>query len=104
MTEKLVKLVDAEQPATIQASVHRLAAASVLEILKDVTPGYRILHPDQLQTTEKLKKDTLRLHKYETALLRCYKTFILKLEKLVNLFKSKERVGKVGGKFTFHFF
>ena len=59
MTEKLVKLVDAEQPATIQASVHRLAAASVLEILKDVTPGYRILHPDQLQTTEKLKKDTL---------------------------------------------
>jgi hypothetical protein len=78
----------------VQATVHRLAAASVLEILKDVTPGYRILHPEQ-QTTEKLKKDTLRLHKYETALLRCYKTFLLKLEKLVNLFKSKERAGKV---------
>jgi hypothetical protein len=94
LAEKLVKLVDSDQPVQIEASVHRLAAASVLEILKDVTPGYRILHPEQ-QATEKLKKDTLRLHKYETALLRCYKTFLLKLEKLVNLFKSKEKFGKV---------
>jgi hypothetical protein len=60
-----------------------------------VTPGYRILHPELQGGTEKLKKDTLRLHKYETALLRCYKTYLLKLEKLVNLFKSKERIGKV---------
>jgi hypothetical protein len=60
-----------------------------------VTPGYRILHPELQGGTEKLKKDTLRLHKYETALLRSYKTYLLKLEKLVNLFKSKERIGKV---------
>jgi len=36
-----------------------------------------------------LKKDTLRLQKYESALLRCYKSYLLKLEQGINLLKSK---------------
>lgn len=83
--EKLLKLVDGDEPESIQHSVHRLAAASVLEVLKDVTPGYRIFHQD---TGEKLKKDTLKLHKYESGLLKCYKGFLLKLEKRINMFKK----------------
>jgi hypothetical protein len=40
-----VKLVDSEQPVEVEASVHRLAAASVLEILKvDHQPS--VLDPD----------------------------------------------------------
>jgi len=50
--EKLVKLVDGAQPKPIELTVHRLAAASVLEILKDVTPGYKIHHPE-LKANEK---------------------------------------------------
>jgi len=83
--EKLLKFVDAEEPESVQHSVHRLAAASVLEVLKDVTPGYRIFHQD---TGEKLKKETLKLYKYESGLLKCYKGFLLKLEKRINMFKK----------------
>merc|ERR1712025_437106 len=58
-------------------------------ILKDVTPGYKISH-QELKEGEKLKKDTLKLVKFETSLLKCYKNYLLKLEKLVNLIKSRE--------------
>jgi len=85
--ERLVKLVAAPQPEPVEATVHRLAAASVLEVLKDVTPGYRIFHQDTGET--KLKKETLKLHKFESGLLRCYKLYLLKLEKLANLFKQR---------------
>ena len=87
--EKLVKLVDADQPIVIELTVHRIAAASVLEILKDVTPGYKITH-QEARTNEKLKKDTLKLQKFESSLLKCYKNFLLKLEKLVNQIKGRE--------------
>jgi len=87
--EKLVRLVDSDQPRAVELTVHRLAAASVLEILKDVTPGYKINHQD-VKEGEKMKKDTLKLVKFETALLKCYKNYLLKLEKLVNLIKSRE--------------
>lgn len=86
--EKLVKMVDADEPKPIELTVHRLAAASVLAILKDVTPGYKIHHPE-LRPNEKLKKDTLKLQRYETTLLRCYKSYLLKLEKEINVLKSK---------------
>merc|ERR1712142_342866 len=69
--EKLVRMVDSDQPRAVELTVHRLAAASVLEILKDVTPGYKISH-QEMKEGEKLKKETL------------------KLEKLVNLIKSRE--------------
>ena len=87
--EKLVKLVDSDQPVVIEMTVHRLAAASVLEILKDVTPGFKITH-QEARPNEKLKKDTLKLQKYESALLKCYKNYLLKLEKLVNQIKGRE--------------
>merc|ERR1712142_204427 len=87
--EKLVRMVDSDQPRAVELTVHRLAAASVLEILKDVTPGYKISH-QEMKEGEKLKKETLKLVKFETSLLKCYKNYLLKLEKLVNLIKSRE--------------
>merc|ERR1712106_131294 len=87
--EKLVRMVDSDQPRAVELTVHRLAAASVLEILKDVTPGYKIAH-QEMKEGEKMKKDTLRLVKFETSLLKSYKNYLLKLEKLVNLIKSRE--------------
>jgi len=87
--EKVVKLVDTEQHTLIEMSVQRLAAASVLEVLKDVTPGYKIFHQD---TGEKLKKETLRLQKYESGLLKCYKVYLTKLERRINVFKKSIKV------------
>ena len=91
--EKLVKLVDSDQPIVIEMTVHRLAAASVLEILKDVTPGFKIVH-QEARVNEKLKKDTLKLQKFEQSLLKCYKNYLLKLEKLVNQLKGREVLNK----------
>lgn len=53
-----------------------------------MTPGYKIHHPE-LRPNEKLKKDTLKLQRYESTLLRCYKSFLLKLEKEINVLKAK---------------
>jgi len=92
--EKLVRMVDSDQPREVELTVQRLACASVLEILKDVTPGYKISH-QEMKEGEKMKKDTLRLVKFETSLLKCYKNYLLKLEKLVNLIKSREVLDKV---------
>ena len=39
-----------------------------------------------------MKKETLKLQKYESGLLRCYKTYLLKLEKKVNLLKKSKVV------------
>lgn len=87
--ETLVKLVDGEQPESVKFSVQRLAAASVLEVLKDVTPGYKILHQENEGT--RLKKETFRLQKYEQAILKYYKSYLVKLENLVNIFKASKR-------------
>jgi len=87
--ENLVKLVDADQPESIRISVQRLAAASVLEVLKDVTPGYKIIHQDTGRN--RLKKETYHLQQYEQAILKYYKSYLVKLEKLVNIFKASKR-------------
>jgi len=86
--EKLIKLVDMPQADSIRISVQRLAAASVLECLKDVTPGYRIFH----QTAEKRQKqETIKLQGYENDILKNYKAYLLKLEKYVNYFKMGKK-------------
>ena len=92
--EKLVKIVgDEGHPKSVCLTVDRLAVASILELLKHVTPGYQIKHQD-LKEGEKYKKDTLKLVKFESALLKCYKNFLVKLEKLVNLIKSRQNLDK----------
>eukprot|EP01094_Clydonella_sp_ATCC50884_P026348 TRINITY_DN7195_c0_g1_i2.p1 TRINITY_DN7195_c0_g1~~TRINITY_DN7195_c0_g1_i2.p1 ORF type:complete len:727 (-),score=207.96 TRINITY_DN7195_c0_g1_i2:74-2080(-) len=55
-------------------TVARLCAASITTLLKDIIPGYRIVHTD----TEgvKHKKDVIRLRTFETRLLKYYKLFV----------------------------
>ena len=92
--EKLVKIFGSgDQPKSVDLTIDRLAAISILELLKHVTPGYKIKHQD-LKEGEKYKKDTLRLVKYETALLKCYKNYLVKLEKLVNMIKGRQKMDK----------
>ena len=92
--EKLVKMFGSEdQPKSVDLTVDRLVAASILELLKHVTPGYKI-KPQDLNDGVKLKKETLKLARYEAALLKCYKNYLIKLEKLVNLIKGKQNLDK----------
>ena len=92
--EKLVKMFGSGNlPKTVDLTVDRLVAASILELLKHVTPGYKI-NPQDLNDGVKLKKETLKLVKYENALLKCYKNYLIRLEKLVNLIKGKQSLDK----------
>lgn len=89
--DNLVKLVDAPQPDSIQMSIQRLAAASVLEVLKDVTPGYRIFHQDQDKGDVRQKKEVRGIQDFENGILKAYKSFLLKLEIYVNYFKAGKK-------------
>ena len=55
-----------------------------LEIFKDIIPNYKISDHETQDKTVKLKKDTLKLHKYETSLLQCVKRFLVKCERIVS--------------------
>ncbi|XP_057663387.1 nucleolar complex protein 3 homolog [Diorhabda carinulata] len=68
-----------DETAQLYVSVKKLILVSLLEIFKDILPSYEIKHVN----TEgvKLKKDTLKLQKYEDTLLLYYKKYLQKLEK-----------------------
>ena len=57
------------------------------EILKDVLPNYKIQEAGSKEDKDegpKLKKETLKLQKYEQAVLTATKKFLVKLEKIVS--------------------
>ena len=74
--------------SSVENTVIKLASASVLEILKDIIPNYKIADHEEQDKNVKLRKDTLKLHKYETALLNCVKRFLVKCERIVSEDKS----------------
>ncbi|VEN58187.1 unnamed protein product [Callosobruchus maculatus] len=69
-------------------TVRKFTILSLLEVFKDILPSYEI--KKTINEGVKLKKDTLKLHKYEETLLTYYKQFLKKLEKhLFVLMKKK---------------
>ena len=85
LLEKLIKFMTLGQnDPSVESTVIKLASASVLEIFKDIIPSYKIADHEENDKNVKLKKDTLKLHKYETALLGCVKRFLVKCERIVS--------------------
>ena len=63
-------------------TVAKLAALSVCEILKDIIPNYKIIDTSAGHEKDlKLKKDTMRLQKYENAILTCTKNYLIKVRR-----------------------
>ncbi|CAG9762116.1 unnamed protein product [Ceutorhynchus assimilis] len=73
----LIKLLDDDVPETY-FTVKKLVIVSLLEVFKDILPDYELknFNPENV----KLKKDTLKLQKYEVILLAHYRKFLQKLE------------------------
>lgn len=86
--EKLVVALD-KQPVFLRHAGFKLIATSVNELLKDVIPNYKIAHHDDKDTL--LKKETLKLQKFEKALLNCAKNHLMKLEKQLKLARKKRK-------------
>ncbi|CAL8135187.1 unnamed protein product [Orchesella dallaii] len=84
-------------------AVPKLAILSLQAIFKDVLPLYPIKHTET--DGVKLKKDTRQLQTYEASLLKKYKLYMQKLEKLVgrycpersktHLSKAESKLGKI---------
>ncbi|XP_031842929.1 nucleolar complex protein 3 [Nomia melanderi] len=77
-----------ESDPEVYISVRKLATVSLLEVFKDILPSYHILQIQQEGI--KLKKDTLALQKYEATLLRYYKHYLQKLEKMSGVLRKKK--------------
>ncbi|XP_066595960.1 nucleolar complex protein 3 isoform X2 [Prorops nasuta] len=82
----LLDLMDEYNPE-VCITVKKLATASLLEIFKDLLPSYQILNLKSEGI--KLKKETLALHNYEAVLLKSYKNYLQKLEKMANVLRRK---------------
>ncbi|XP_035729514.1 nucleolar complex protein 3 homolog [Vespa mandarinia] len=76
-----------ESNPEIYITVKKLAMISLLEVFKDLLPSYQILQlkPEGV----KLKKETLQLQNYEAVLLKSYKQYLQKLEKMSNILRKK---------------
>ncbi|XP_058792959.1 nucleolar complex protein 3 homolog [Phymastichus coffea] len=72
----------------VHITVQKLVIASLLEIFKDLLPFYTIKSINDEGT--KLKKETLALRNFESSLLKYYKQYLQKLEKISGVLKQKQ--------------
>ncbi|KAF0312217.1 Nucleolar complex protein 3 [Amphibalanus amphitrite] len=87
--DNLYRLLDllAERDPAVMVTVRKYAAASLLEVFKDLLPGYRLQEHD---LTQKLKKETIATYKYENALINSYKKYLIKLEEYTKALGSDQ--------------
>ncbi|KAG8240441.1 hypothetical protein J437_LFUL003155 [Ladona fulva] len=83
----LLEMMDEKNPE-VQLTVKKLATVSILEVFKDILPGYQLKHFES--DGVKLKKDTLILQGYEKTLLTNYKLYLQKLERMLNIIVRKK--------------
>lgn len=83
----LIDLMDEGNPE-VYITVKKLATVSLLEVFKDLLPSYHILQIKQ--DGVKLKKQTLLLQNYEATLLKSYKQYLQRLEKMCNVLRRKK--------------
>ncbi|XP_018046208.1 PREDICTED: nucleolar complex protein 3 homolog [Atta colombica] len=84
----LLRMMD-KQTSEVYITIRKLAMVSLLEVFKDLLPSYSI--QEISQEGVKLKKDTLALQKYEATLLKYYKSYLQRLEKISKILRTKNR-------------
>ncbi|XP_054260886.1 nucleolar complex protein 3 homolog [Macrosteles quadrilineatus] len=77
-----------ESKPEVRLTVQKLVLLSLTEVFKDILPSYQISHHED--NTVKLKKDTKTLHDYEKSLLKGYRLFLMRLEKMAKILQKKK--------------
>ncbi|XP_034329054.2 nucleolar complex protein 3 homolog isoform X1 [Magallana gigas] len=80
-------------------TVRKLAMISMMEVFKDIIPGYRIRLPTEAEKAAKLKKETKKIRDFEETFLLNYKKYLEFLEMTCKgkLVEDKDnRFGKSG--------
>uniref|UniRef100_A0A0A9XF28 NOC3-like protein n=3 Tax=Lygus hesperus TaxID=30085 RepID=A0A0A9XF28_LYGHE len=84
---RLLEIFDEWSPE-LQVTLKKLVTVSLLEVFKDILPGYQIKHQDEPNV--KLKKETRDLQNFEKSLLKGYRGYLTRMEKLASrLYKKK---------------
>lgn len=90
----LVKLLK-EDDIGDYLSIKKLTIVSLVEVFKDLLPSYRF--NENIDKSIKLKKETLKLNKYETTTLQYYKKFLQCLAHFSSVLIKKRFTANVGG-------
>ncbi|XP_078310966.1 nucleolar complex protein 3 homolog [Crassostrea virginica] len=69
-----------ESDPDVFLTVRKLAMVSMMEVLKDIIPGYRIRLPTEAEKAAKLKKETMKVRDFEETFLLNYKKYLEFLE------------------------
>ncbi|VDK18354.1 unnamed protein product [Anisakis simplex] len=83
----------------IRETVQKLAIASTVEVFVDIIPGYAIRPLSEEEKSQKMKKETKKLHDYENTLLNYYNKYLQVIEK--NVTKALPKKGSVLNEATF---
>ncbi|XP_012260136.2 nucleolar complex protein 3 homolog [Athalia rosae] len=83
----LLSLMEENHPE-VYITVRKLAMVSLMEVFKDLLPSYSIKQINQ--DGVKLKKETLQLQNFESILLRSYKQYLQKIEKIAGMLNRKK--------------
>lgn len=93
-----IRLMLHESDPDVFITVRKLAMLSLMEIFKDIIPGYRIRLLTQSEKQQKMKKETKSLQDYEQSLLMNYKGYLEVLEKYSTGKPGEKRQRKNGVK------
>ncbi|XP_046554232.1 nucleolar complex protein 3 homolog [Haliotis rubra] len=75
-----LRLMLNEKEPDLYITVRKLVMVSLMEVFKDIVPGYKIRLLTDKEKAQQLKKETRILHEYESALLLNYKEYLEHLE------------------------
>lgn len=73
---KELRLLLGSQDPGIALSVRKYAIVSLMEVFKDIVPGYRLRLPTEKERSQRVKKETKTLLDYEASFLLNYKVYL----------------------------
>ncbi|KAL3864374.1 hypothetical protein ACJMK2_006064 [Sinanodonta woodiana] len=91
-TKKLKELVGMleESDPDVYVTVRKLVMVSLMEIFKDIVPGYKIRLLTDQEKQQKMKRETKILQDYEDSFLRSYKKYLEFLESIAKGWKKPQ--------------
>ncbi|XP_053407293.1 nucleolar complex protein 3 homolog [Mercenaria mercenaria] len=92
--KKLHELVSMlkEKDQDVYITVKKYVMVSLLEVFKDVIPGYYIRLPTEKEEQQKMKKETKAVLDHELGLVRCYKDYLDFLDKTAKGTRGEESI------------
>ena len=76
-------LTDNDQDLSSCITVRKLVIASLLEVFKDIIPGYKIRQYTEKEKQQSMKKETKEMRKFEDILLSNYRQYLEFLETVI---------------------